>query len=468
MSDRQRMTWTADKKTAAAPPATPGYDVEDQDHPAHTQGDPGPHDYENGDTSSWNEDVRPGPYTDSGAPALPGYGVEDKDHPAHAGQVGRQAGDYVKQKSAKCVRLARHMLGKNACMENLVEDQALDLMDMDDAVLDASLERMSGGFMAEDIDDEIVDDDMDVMARLAAVEARLADQNDPKGETLGTDGKGEDAEKKEEDTANKEAALAPILAMFDAYDTDGDGFISASEWGGPRSMFASIDSYNVGIIARADIFAAKKAEDDDEDEETEDTDNGDDVEGSKKSAGCEKLPEGPMRDNCEKKDDSKVTDEEKGEKTDKEAFGHMADFDEDELDMLSAMEHGSMDLDPNDLPDDVMEEVEDDGIEVMASDDYNEFFSTGTDPMGLSDRSSLTAADEAAFEDIFGRAASDDEDTDDDEKADKEAAFKPQPRKASNGPQTLGSMSRTASGPDEIKKLSTLWKADPDVSGAFG
>ena len=83
MTQRQRMTWAALDREAAAPPATPGYGVEDQDHPAHTQDDPGPHDYENGDTSSWAEDVHPPPYGDSGAPATPGYGVEDQDHPAH-------------------------------------------------------------------------------------------------------------------------------------------------------------------------------------------------------------------------------------------------------------------------------------------------------------------------------------------------------------------------------------------------
>ena len=133
MSTRQRMTWAALDREAAAPPAIPGYGVEDQDHPAHTQDDPGKDDYNIGGPSEFAEDVHPGPYGDSGPPALPGVGVEDQDHPAHKGQVGRNASlmELVRRKSAKALVLAKATLGKKASWDN-IEDQAYGYMSMDD------------------------------------------------------------------------------------------------------------------------------------------------------------------------------------------------------------------------------------------------------------------------------------------------------------------------------------------------
>ncbi|OHD24547.1 MAG: hypothetical protein A2Y38_08820 [Spirochaetes bacterium GWB1_59_5] len=302
MTKRQRMTWAADKREAAAPPAIPGYDVEDQDHPAKGQPDPDAHQYENGDTSSWNEDPAPPPYGDSGAPALPGYGVEDQDHPAHRGQVGRQAnlGELVRRKSAKCLKLARKLLGKNA-NQACVEDQALDFMDLGDDAIEMALGRAADMLMAEDepkaMDEPLAEDEPvggmwaedepaedepepkaaedDMAARLSALEAEIramrraaskkGNQNDPNGPTLGASGKSAEQEKAEEKAINsKQAALRPVLAMFDSYDHDRDGFITAAEWKGPRSLFAALDTDKDGIIARFDLTksAAKKAEDD--------------------------------------------------------------------------------------------------------------------------------------------------------------------------------------------------------------
>jgi len=79
MTTRIRSTWAG--RTAGNPPAVPGYNVEDKDHPAH-QPEPEAHKYENGTTSDWNEILAslriPGQ-----SPATPGYDIEDKDHPAH-------------------------------------------------------------------------------------------------------------------------------------------------------------------------------------------------------------------------------------------------------------------------------------------------------------------------------------------------------------------------------------------------
>ena len=91
---RKRLTWA--RRKASAPPATPGYGVEDRDHPAFYE-DPDMHLYENGDTSSWMEDPTPPPYSQGRAPATPGYGVEDQDHPAYKRKL--------QAKAAKCLRL---------------------------------------------------------------------------------------------------------------------------------------------------------------------------------------------------------------------------------------------------------------------------------------------------------------------------------------------------------------------------
>ena len=512
MSKRQRMTWAALNREAAAAPAIPGYGVEDQDHPAHTQDDPGKDDYKNGDTSSWAEDVYPGPYGDSGPPAIPGYGVEDQDHPAHQGQVGRQASvmDLVRRKSAKALVLAKATLGKKASWD-AIEDQAFGYMSMDDGALDASIERLGGDFLGfedelddddgmdmlgmDDLDDDFDDDDgMDMlgmddldddfddnpmMARLMAMETEIhalrsaAGQNDPDGKTLGTNGKSEDEEKKEEDAANKEAAM-PFMAMFDTYDSDGDGFVTAEDWGGPRAMFASIDTDGDGIIARHEVMA-----------------------------GCEKLPEGKMRDNCEKKKEEDGGDE----KAEKKAFGEFADdlddlddFDDDEMDMLQAMDMDmDMDMDDDDAmlgcgsdvmaskksdedtdadedkdkdedkdDDDDEEEKDDKGSDKEASGD-TQFFATGFDPMGLGDGTEMSDMDDAALRSVFG---SDDEDEDEDKGSDKEASLaailNPQPRKASTGVKSIGKVAKQASsGGSEINELSSLWASDPDVSGSF-
>jgi len=538
------MTWAALDRKAAAPPALPGYGVEDQDHPAHDQDDPGSAPYMIGGPSEFAEDVHPGPYGDSGPPAIPGYGVEDQDHPAHQGQVGRQASlmEMVRRKSAKALVLAKATLTSNGrkASWDAIEDQAFGFMSMDDSALDASIGRLGGDFMGMedelmgmfpddgmdmDLDDGMdmgLDDGMDMdlddgteglMARLSAMESELkalraaASQNDPNGQTIGASGETAEQEKAEEKAISNinDKAANPVMAMFDAFDSDGDGFVTAEDWGGPRAMFASMDTDRDGIIARHEVLA-----------------------------GCEKLPEA-LRDNCEKKKD---------EGSDKEACGDdlMGDeFDDDEMEMLAAMRvQASDDEDEDDVEvagkkakkadddedeDDADAEVEaakkaakkalmvlkaaqakkaakkaedepdaddddDEGVEAgkkKASDDEDEdeddedgsdkeadahFFATGFDPMGLADGTNLTAADEAAFREVFG---SDDEDADDEGgDSDKEASarlasiLKPQPKKASKGVKTVGAVrSKAASANGDIHELSNLWASDPDVSGSF-
>ena len=116
------------------------------------------------------------------------------------------------------------------------------------------------------------------------------------------------------------------------------------------------------------------------------------------------------------------------------------------------------------------------------SDKEASFFATGFDPMGLADGTTLTAADKAAFEEVFGKQAEDEgaeeegegAEEGEEEKAEKEAntrlasLLRPQPRKPSQGVQRVGTQSRTASTTrNEVSELSSLWASDPDVSGSF-
>jgi len=536
------MTWAALNREAAAAPAIPGYGVEDQDHPAHDQDDPGSAPYIIGGPSEFGEDVREPPYGDSGAPATPGYGVEDQDHPAHQGQVGRQASlmTLVRQKAAKALKLAKATLGKSAC-EAAIEDQAFDYMSMDDEKLDASLARLSGGFLAEDEDPMAgfapkADDADPVMARLTALEdelqaLRMAAQNDPTGPTLGTSGKSEQEEKKDEKVVSDKAARAKLARLFTACDLDNDGFVTQDDWMGPPEVFNDLDMDGDGILAKHEVLAGEVPEAFKKQWDKKDEDKKDEKESGKKAAkksnddedaddkaagkkGGKKSEEEPKDEKTEGKKSGKKAseDEDADDKKEsvKKAFGHLADFSEDELEMLAAAQYGldegedegkeaSKKSDEDEDADDVggdsdpkeaskKSDDDEDADDVGGDSDPDEdeadkeasFFATGFDPMGLADGTELTAADQAAFREVFG---SEDDDADDvggdsdpkegEDKAEKEAnqrlasLLKPQPRKPSTGVRSVGAVGKTASTGGEVGELSKLWATDPDVSGSF-
>lgn len=162
---RTRLTWKANRK-ASPGPATPGYnEPETLDHPAAYE-DPGPHDYENGDTSSWAEDPTKGPYPNSAPPALPGT-EEPQGHPAtdpkHYFPRGVSASlvKAMEKKAAKCIRIASSMLGEGA-PQIAIEDQAVDLMSLPDRQIQATLKRLAG----DDEDaEEVSKDDLSTYAQ---------------------------------------------------------------------------------------------------------------------------------------------------------------------------------------------------------------------------------------------------------------------------------------------------------------
>ena len=537
MSKRQRLTWAADHRKASAPPATPGYETEDQDHPAH-QGDPAYEEYKKGDPDAWAETPNPPPYPEGNPPADPGYDVEDQDHPAHEPnpRVPKESSlkAMVMRKAGICTRVARAMLGPRAPTA-AVEDQALDLMDLPERELRATMGRLSGDFLSMDelyddglYDDPMMEDDLEIeevfgqdeieevfgqdeieeieeldvgmddpiMARLSALEAeiarlRQANQNDPDDETLGASGESEEKVKAEAEATTKGEAKA---AFFDEMDTDGDGFLTTDDWKGSKSLFASIDTDGDGIVSRREVIVAfcgdedmmveddmmdlspeeaaylaeveemveedeisacgRMASDDDDDAdddaEADDTDeddddgDGDEVEGGKKSAGCEKLPKGPMRDNCEKKSDEGDADKKAADEDD-----------DDEEDSTKEAATFALVDDPMGLGG------------TLPSDDalLNEVFGSSDE-----DEDDEDDEDEDAVE--GGKKASDDEDEDDGDEVEggkKANRQVPQRPKAAKGPKSLGKQVRTASGSrGEMGELQDLWESAPDVSDVFG
>ena len=310
MSTRNRSTWAADKKAGQAP-AVPGYGSEDQDHPAHKP-EPGYADYKKGDPDAWAETPNPPPYPEGNPPSVPGYDTEDQDHPAHKRNPRvEKLSSLVEKKAKKALVIASHMLGKEATKE-AVELQALDLMDMDDAVMEATLKRLGGGFMADDDMDPMYDmepelDEVEPMAcgamygledmemegpmgvfanALKAIATDLkalkdANQNQYPGPTLGGPAKDEAGARAEasqvsglEAKARAEGAAAAKgevhASVFDGMDKDRDGFVTASEFTGSKAIFAAIDVDADGIISKSEYVAAfsataKKAEDDEDD-----------------------------------------------------------------------------------------------------------------------------------------------------------------------------------------------------------
>ena len=527
---RNRITWAAGRE-ASAPPAIPGYDKEDRDHPAH-QPDPAYEKYKKGDPDAWAETPKAPPYAQGNPPSIPGYDKEDQDHPAHKSppRFPKEAKFtvLVSKKAKKCCVIARAMLGKTASA-SVVEDQALDIMDWDDTRIKAALDRLGGGFLAEcqdefgPMDDFGDDDELDSL--LAAEHQKYADQNDPKGKTLAPTPKTEeqarkeakksededDGKDKEEETAERKTARK----FFASMDRDRDGFVMKADWKGSPDLFDALDTDRDGILAseevvdalapkpvlavagfdpqEAAIFAslessflkaakAKKSEDEEVKDDKED----------KEAAKAKKAK-------AKKSEDDEVVDD-KEEKKAKAKAKKAAEEDDDGDD------DGG---DDGDDDDDVEAAKKACGME-----DAGMFGGVG-DPMGLaSDGGDILGEDDAMLAEIFGKSAADDEeddkkdddeataskkakksedddgdeddggvDDDDDESPEEKAANKkaarlasnnrtasqrPQPRKPLNGAvRTVGGLTRTASANAEVNDLSALWESAPDVSKVF-
>lgn len=447
---RVRTTWATGRKASAAP-ATPGYGTEDQGHPAH-QADPNYEAYANGNPSSWAEDVRQPPYPQGNPPADPGYDAEDQDHPAHVNpprvpKEARSLKAMVMAQADKCTKVAKLMLGCGAD-RSAIEDQALDLMDMPEENLDALYARMGGDFLADD-EGEVMDENSDadlealladaegddaeeetdpIMARLKAMEeelvamkkaAKKAEEKEEPKEDTGDKGEPfggkkappfekkdapKEEDKKEEDGKDDKVAKKAFRTMLASMDTDGDGFLTASDWTGSKAMFAQMDSDCDGVVAvdeAVETFFEDAEEPEAEEGPMAELEFG--ASDPSDEAGVFSMTSDPMGLGDEIGDEDALLAEVFGGKV---AKAKKSDDDEDADDEIEGMEEG--------------DDEEGEGEEVEAA-----------------------------------------------KKGGKKSSQTPQRPKTAKGPKTLGSQTRTASD-KVIQNLSSMWDSDPDVNAVFG
>lgn len=508
---RQRMTWTdrGVSRHASEHPATPD---EGPASPAH-KAQPGPDAYKSGDTSSWAEDVHPGPYENGEHPATPDEGPASPAHKAAA----------LERKAAKCIRLATAMLGEGASVA-AIENQALELMDLPDRSIKASLTRL-----AEDADEAIDDDDAaeaeedlkeegkkkasvsDRIARLERVLIKLAESEDPEGDD-DDDDESEDPEGDDDDDGSEDPGEDEDMKKS-ASDDDEDMDEEDESMKKKSALERRMDRIE-RVLHR--LAAGKKDDGESKGDQSKthidyaDAKDGDKETGHGESAGDQSKShedyEGKKASDDE--DDESMEDEESSKKAGWEPGhraeggwdpGHMESM-SDEESMLEEMmleemlaEEGMDQNDPNafdgDDPsgDGVPEIVE--GVGVVES---------MMDPMGLGGDEIVEEDDMMILASLFGKEADlkdedkkekedhekgaiaddkdhieklekdEDEDAEDlekDEESKKKAALRPQPKRASTGAKTLGGVSKEAA--SEVGDLSKLWDSAPDVSRFF-
>ena len=112
------------RRMASPPPAMPTELVWGERDPSAEQ-------YMNGDPESWAEGVRPGPYQNSQQPAMP---TELAGHPASSTRA------VLAKRAKKCITIAEAFLGRKASVES-VEDHALSMMDWTDRQINAAYEK---------------------------------------------------------------------------------------------------------------------------------------------------------------------------------------------------------------------------------------------------------------------------------------------------------------------------------------
>tara|TARA_B100000963_G_scaffold295597_1_gene266594 strand:- start:1671 stop:2867 length:1197 start_codon:yes stop_codon:yes gene_type:complete len=394
---RKRLTNRApthnNDRRAAQPPASYDWTPE---HPAYDQPDPEVDQYlidndGNGtgsEPSDFNEDVHPGPYVNSGHPAMPDEG---EWHPARKASARKQA--FMKRraaerKAAKCIRIAQSLLGEFASVE-AIEDQAVDLMDLPDSQINATLDRLSATF--------------------------LADQNDPAGDTLAPmddaviQAGGYYADEEAEDMLE---AMIQEEAMITADIADDDGEVEAllAEMIELEGEEAEAGSY----CAEEETMLAEMIEEANEVEANEFC--ADEVEANEFCA------------------DEEIADE------------------------LMMAEHADIDM----LAEDPMGLAEEAEMDDLLAELYAGKFAS--DEKDADEKEDKKAEENCADEDE--KEAEEAEASDEKESSKKKASKQsPKRRKASKGPKSLGTVTKTAA--SELNELAALWETAPDVSGFF-
>lgn len=502
---RQRMTWTdaGVSRHASEHPATPD---EGPASPAH-KAQPGPDAYKSGDTSSWAEDVHPGPYENGEHPATPDEGPASPAYKAAA----------LERKAAKCIRLATAMLGEGATVA-AIENQALELMDLPDRSIKASLSRL-----AEDADEAIDDDDAaeaeadlaeegkkkasvsDRIARLERVLVKLAESEDPEGD--GDDSESEDPEGDDDDDGSEDPGEDEDMKKSASDDDDDEDDESMQKKSALERRMDRIERVLHRLAAGKDDGESKG----DQSKTHIDYANakdGDKETGHGESAGDQsKSHEDYEGKKASDDDDESMDDEESKKKAGWEPGhraeggwdpGHMESMSDDES-MLEEMMLEEMlaeeSMDQNDPEAFYGDDPSGDGVpEIIEAEGVVESM---MDPMGLDDEiveeddmmilaslfgkeADLKDEDKKEKEDHEKGAVADDKDhikklekdeaedakdLEKDEESKKKASLRPQPKRASTGAKTLGGVSKEAA--SEVGDLSKLWDSAPDVSRFF-
>lgn len=482
---RTRLTWKANRK-ASPGPATPGYnEPETLDHPAAYE-DPGPHDYENGDTSSWAEDPTKGPYPNSAPPALPGT-EEPQGHPAtdpkHYFPRGVSASlvKAMEKKAAKCIRIASSMLGGGA-PQIAIEDQAVDLMSLPDRQIQATLKRLAGDdedAEEKEADDLMVEDDEKSSAKKAEDDSDEDDESDDEGETAGkkaarfqrlaaywtrvakaagevpeafkkqwdkSEDKGDDEDKKEE--TKKEAKSRGRKASDMPGDQNDPKHYNYRQQG--RLAEQADDEDEALLAAMLDEEAKSASDDEDEALLAEMLD-----EGMKASDEDEALLAEMLKEDAPKAEPAKTETPKEDAKEamlgdDEQAMLDDMLAEDDVLDGVPVAEDVVIDEDPMGLVDDGLGDFDDMELNSL----YGSKF----------------AGDEEKKEDAEAKAdvkeEKAEEKTPKEARSNKTAAVRPQPRKASNGVRAIGSVP-TVSTDRDVENLSKLWESAPNISEIF-
>jgi len=509
---RRRLTWN-DRK-ASAPPAMPGYQ-EPSNHPA-AYPDPEADAYENGDTSSWAEDPTKGPYPNSFHPALPGT-EETQGHPAtdpkhyFPAGVTKQAALQIRKaaelKAAKCIRISQAMLGKKASVQ-AIEDQALDLMSLNERQIQAALKRVADGMTGADlmaVDNMTLTPPREACGETAEekmlAEMMVGEEPEADEQMLAemlAELKAEEAPKAEEQmlaemladegtTDADEALLAQIMADEqkkcaarkragedqndpDTYKSEEDPKAGKKSEEDPKADEATKKaSHYKRLAAYWAKVAAEEPKEDDEDPKTDE-----DPKVAKKADEDPKKSEGKSEEKAEEDPKKDEEDPKAGKKSAaKKLIAGLNLSDEVKAELAALLADDAPPVEEAPKAEEVPPAEEPVACGEPMSDDFL------MDDMGMDDPlMDVPVDDELAI--LYGNkvAAEDpkegDEDpkTDDDEpktdekKSGKTAAVKPQPRKPSTGAKTIGSVSKTAS--SEMDDLSKLWASAPDVSKIFG
>lgn len=436
MSQRERMTWGKNasgptlpveeaKKRASAHPATPDEGIT---HPAGYK-DPEANAYENGDTSSWAEDPKGPPYRTSPAPAVP---VDDGGYKHPATQPGAPQKNAshdlrarVEQKAALCIRIAQHLLGKEASVD-MVEDQALDFMDISDGRIASTLRRIEAA----------TEDPETLLRRMTAEE----------------EGSPEDKKEDAEEDKGKKAAddrMAEVITALSGIRAEMEQMKSG--WG------ARAEAPKPEAMKSADAMLADMMKE----------------EAAKAAA--------PMYGGEDKEAEEMLAkmlaEEQAGPPVDvKPEAKTLSQFMEEDI-SLDPILDDPMGLDPAAMP------MDDEAIlsSLFASrnaaddeEEKDEDKKAGKKAKKADDDEE--EADEKEESDVEEKDKEvEEEEVDGKEGAKKKASqgqvvsqLRPQPKKASAGARTVGTQVRTAAAAGDVSELAKLWDSAPDVSKVFG